>query len=144
MQNLGQLSEADGRYEFRCPEMSLVVRGDHPEWVLLAAYEILATTAKNESDSKIDELKTLQEFEEATEMDIFAEESAAKERFEIIPQCVVQMGRMDYKWTAADGRDKLTSDYDGFPIRRIVDMSLTKNDSFLKNEDGVDMANDTK
>lgn len=143
MKSIGQLSESDGRFEFRIPEMSLIIRGDHPEWVMQAACEIVATTAKNESDSKIDELETLKEFDEATDMDVDAAKFSAKGRFEIIPQCIVSMGRIDYKWVAPDGREKLEGEFDGRPYKRITDMSLTRSDSFLDNEDGVEMAPDT-
>lgn len=144
MKSIGQLTEADGRFEFRVPEMSLVVRGDHPEWVMQAAGEIIATTAKNESDGRIDELETLLEFEEATEMDVSAAKFAVKERFEIIPQCIVSMGRIDYRWIAKNGREKMNGTFDGQPYTRINDMSLTHNDSFLTNEEGVEMASETK
>lgn len=143
MNNIGQLTEADGRYEFRLPELSLVVRGDHPEWVMHAASEIMASVTKNEFDGKIDELETLVEFEEASDMDVQAAKFAMKERFELIPQCIVSMGRIDYKWVAPSGREKLNGEFDGHPITRISDMSLTKNDSFLDNDPGVDMAPDT-
>lgn len=144
MNSIGQLTEADGRYEFRLPEMSLVVRGDHPEWVMQAAGEIMASVTKNEFDGKIDELETLVEFEEASEMDVAAAKFAMKERFEHMPQCIVSMGRIDYRWVAPDGREQLDGQFDGNPVSRISDMSLTKNDSFLKNEPGVDMAPDTE
>ncbi|MEM7520405.1 MAG: hypothetical protein AAF307_05145 [Pseudomonadota bacterium] len=144
MKNIGQLSEADGRYEFRLPEMSLVVRGDHPEWVMHAASEIVASVTKNEVDGKIDELETLVEFDEASDMDVAAAKYAKKERFEIMPQCIVSMGRIDYRWVAPQGREKLNGSFDGQPYTRISDMSLTQNDSFLDNEAGVDMASGTK
>jgi len=144
MKSIGQLTEVDGRYEFRVPGMSLIVRGDHPEWVMQAASEIIATTAKNESDSTLDELETLKEFGEASEMEVDTARYAAKERFQIIPQCVVSMGKIDYKWVAPDGREKLENEFEGQPIRRIADMSLMRNDDFLKNEEGVEMASETK
>jgi hypothetical protein len=144
MKNIGQLIENEGRYEFRMTEMSLIVRGDHPEWVMEAASEIVATTAKNECESKVDELETLLEFEEATETDVSAAKFAMKERFEIVPQCVVSLGRVDYKWAAADGRVQRQDEFGDRPYKRIADMSLTRNDSFLDNDEGVDMASDTK
>jgi hypothetical protein len=60
-----------------------------------------------------------------------------KERFSTIPQCIVTMGRLDYKWAAPEGREAMKAEYDGHPFRRVHDMSLRYDDSFLKNEDGV-------
>ncbi len=137
---LGQLFEADGRYEFRYGDLNLIVRGDHPEWVLQAAGEVLGRTARLEKESLIDELSSLVEFEAATETEVDAAKYALKERFEILPQCIVSMGRMDYRWVAEEARVRLKPEFDSQPIRRIHDMSLTKTDSFLENEPGVDMS----
>lgn len=142
MTEVGQLTEADGRYEFRIPGMGLIVRGDHPEWVMQAASEVLSCTAKLEAESTVEELTSLVEFEEASEIEVEAHKFAMTQRFDTIPQCIVTMGRMDYKWAAPEGREKLGSEYDGHPYRRIHDMSLTFSDSFLKNEDGVETSSD--
>lgn len=144
MKEIGQLVESDGRFEVRIPEMSLIVRGDHPEWVLQAAGEVLMNTAKLESEGRIDELETLVEFEEATETEVESAKFEVKQRFEVIPQCLITMGRMDYRWVASRGREKLAESFDGQPFTRIHDMSLTNSDSFLQNEDGVDMADEPK
>jgi len=140
MKEIGQLFEADGRYEFRYADLNLIVRGDHPEWVLEAASEVLAKSARLEKESMIDELRSLVEFEAATETEVDAAKYALKERFEIIPQCIVSMGRMDYRWAAHAGRERLDREFGDQPIKRIHDMSLTMNDSFLANEPGVDLA----
>lgn len=139
MKEIGQLIECDGRYEFRAPEHSLIVRGDHPEWVMQAASEVIANTAKLASEGEIDELETLVEFDEVSEIEVESAKYAMKERFEIIPQCIVTMGRLDYKWVAQQGRDKLGEEYGHDLYKRIHDMSLTFNDSFVDNEPGVDM-----
>lgn len=139
MKEIGQLYESDGRFEFRAPEHSLIVRGDHPEWVMQAASEVIANTARLTSEGEIDELATLVEFEEATEIEVESAKMAMKERFEIIPQCIVSMGRLDYKWVAQQGREKLGDEFGDNLYRRIHDMSLTYNDSFVENEPGVDM-----
>lgn len=138
MKEIGQLMEADGRYEFRVAEMGLIVRGDHPEWVMQAASEVLGTTAKLEAESKIDELESLLEFEAVNEIEVDSAKFSMKERFETIPQCIVTMGQLDYKWASPEGRERLDAEFDGRPYRRIHDMSLTYNDTFLKNVDGVD------
>ena len=138
MTQIGQLIEADGRYEFRIDGQGLIVRGDHPEWVLLAASEVLGKTAKLEAESKVFELESLVEFEAASEIEVDAAKVEMKDRFETIPQCIVTMGRLDYRWAAPAGREMLAKDFDGHPYKRIHDMSLTYNDTFLANEDGID------
>ncbi|MEL6644573.1 MAG: hypothetical protein AAFQ79_11595 [Pseudomonadota bacterium] len=139
MDEIGQLKEVDGRFEFRHDTLGLVVRGDHPEWVLMAASEIISNTAKIEAEAEVESLVALSEFEEATGIEIDNAKYSLKQRFETIPQCIVSLGKVDYKWATSEGREKLLSDYDGHLIRRIHDMSLTFNDSFLENEEGVVM-----
>lgn len=140
MKEIGQLLESDGRFEFRASEHSLIVRGDHPEWVMQAASEILANAAMMQSEGEVEELETLVEFGEATDIEVDAAKYAIKERFEIIPQCIVSMGRLDYKWVATQGREKLREEFGENIYRRIHDMSLTYNDSLTDNEPGVEMA----
>lgn len=139
MKEIGQLVESDGRFEFRAFEHNLIVRGDHPEWVMQAASEVLGNTARLQSEGEIEELSMLVEFEEATDVEVDAAKYAMKERFEIIPQCIVSMGRLDYKWVATEGREKLAKEFGDNMFRRIHDMSLTYNDTFTENEPGVDM-----
>lgn len=138
MKEIGQLYEADGRFEFRVEERGLIVRGDHPEWVMRAASEVLENTEKLEAESKVDELETLVEFEAATSIEVDSAKYAMKERFETIPQCIVTLGKLDYRWASKEGREMMSKEFDGNTVRRINDMSLTYNDSFLNNEDGVD------
>ena len=61
MKQIGQLIEADGRYEFRLDQKGLIVRGDHPEWVMMAASEVLGQTERLEFESRVDELEALVE-----------------------------------------------------------------------------------
>lgn len=140
MKQIGQLIEADGRYEFRIEEKGLIVRGDYPEWVIKAASEVLETTERMEAESKLDELTSLLEFEAAQPIEVDSAKYTLKQRFETIPQCIVTLGKMDFRWAAKEGRDKLAREFDGHTFKRINDMSLTFSDSFLKNEEGVDMS----
>ncbi len=144
MTQIGQLLETDGRYEFRVEDKALIVRGDHPEWVMRCASEVLANTEKLAAESHVDELESLVEFEAATPIEVDSAKFALKERFETIPQCIVTMGKLDYRWAAQEGREKLKDEFDGHSVKRINDMSLTYNDSFLQNEEGVDMASSPK
>lgn len=135
MDDIGQMKEVDGRFEFRHDGLGLVVRGDHPEWVLMAAAEIISNTAKIEGEAELESLAALAEFDEVSSIEVDSAKFAFNQRFETIPQCIVSLGKIDYKWATAEGRDKLIEEYDGHMVRRIHDMSLTFNDTFLSNED---------
>lgn len=138
METYGRLTKSDGRFEFRCDEMNLVVRGDYAEWVLNAAAEMMDTLARKEMEGRLDELETLCEFGEADPVELDVVKWDMKSRFEILPQCTVTIGSIDYKWIAPEGRDKAEEDFAGHPVKRVQNMALTRNDSFLVNENGVD------
>jgi len=139
MNEIGRLAQADGQYEFRDPSRNLIVRGGHPEWVLLAAAEVISNTARLEAESLLDELSALMEFDAAEPIEVDSARFSLKERFELIPQCIVSLGTMDYKWAAAEGRAKKPSEFGNQPLKRVHDMSLTRSESFLSNEPGVNM-----
>lgn len=139
MNEIGRLAQADGQYEFRDPSRNLIVRGGHPEWVLMAAAEVISNTARLEAESLLDELSALMEFDAAEPIEVDSARFSLKERFELIPQCIVSLGTMDYKWAAAEGRAKKPSEFGNQPLKRVHDMSLTRSESFLSNEPGVDM-----
>ncbi|MFA8442747.1 hypothetical protein [Yoonia sp.] len=144
MKEIGRLSESDGQYEFREPSRSLIVRGEHPEWVLLAAAEVIANTAKLEAESVIEEMNAMVEFEAVAEIEVDSAKYALKERFDLIPQCIVTVGKMDYKWAAPEGRAKKQEEFGDQALKRVHDMSLTRTDSFLKNESDDDMNTQTQ
>ncbi|MEL6838803.1 MAG: hypothetical protein AAFP85_05890 [Pseudomonadota bacterium] len=144
MSEIGSLSESDGQYEFRDPSRSLVVRGEHPEWVLLAAAEVIGNTAKLEAESIVEELNAMVEFEAAEPIEVDSAKYALKERFDLIPQCIVTVGKLDYKWAAAEGRAKKLEEFGDQALKRVHDMSLTRSDSFLQNENGEDISNETQ
>ena len=141
METLGVLTKSGGRYEYRHESLALVVRGDYAEWVLAAAAELMDVIAKREAEGKLEELETLQEFGEAEPIELDSAKFDMQARFEAVPQCLVTMGTMDYRWVAPEGRDQAEGVFDGHPIKRVHDMSLTRNDTFLRNEDGVDTSN---
>lgn len=134
MEDIGYLRENGGRYEFHFPALNLVIRGLFAEWVLESAAELIAHATKMEQEGKLVELETLCEFGEASEMDVDAQKYAVSERFEVVPQTVVSMGALDYRWVSPIGR---TPGQDA-SMHRLQDMSLTRNDTFLKNETDVD------
>jgi hypothetical protein len=139
MNKIGQLRQADGQYEFRDTSRNMIVRGEHPEWVLQAAAEVIGNTAKLEAESVVDELTAMIEFEAAEPMELDSAKYAMKERFDLIPQCIVSLGKMDYRWAASEGRAKDKEEFGDQPLKRVHDMSLTRSQSFLDNEDGVEM-----
>ncbi len=123
----------DGRrYEMTFPEYALTIRGPYIEWVLEAAADIIQNFERTKSESTVDELKMLQEFgdESVSELDVDTAACEQGARFEAIPQCVVTMNEMDYRWVSKVGR----KDDDAAPIKRLHDMSLTRNNSFLRDE----------
>jgi len=137
MNDVGFLRKSGPSYEFHYPEHNLVVRGSYVEWVLEAAAEIIAQTERLKSDGHIEEMKTLAEFGEADEVDVDTALFDANARFEIVPQCIVSMGSMDYRWVSVAGRRAGPEDPEQAMVR-IHDMSRTRNDTFLKNVEGVD------
>lgn len=139
MNQIGQLSESDGQYEYRDQARGLIIRGEHPEWVLQAAAEVIANTARLEAESVVEELTAMLEFEAAEPIEVDSAKYALKERFELVPQCIVSLGKMDYKWAAAEGRAQKPEEFGTQALRRVHDMSMTRSDSFLSNEPGVEM-----
>jgi hypothetical protein len=138
MDTIGVLKMVGGRYEFRSDAAGMTVRGDYAEWVLSAAAEMMEVVARRETEGKIDELETLCEFGEADPVELDSARYDMRSRFEVLPQCTVSMGDMDYRWVAPEGRERLRDEFDGHPMKRVHDMALTRNDSFLENENGVD------
>lgn len=135
MDALGVLKEKGDRFEFHFEDLGLVIRGRYAEWVLAAASEIIAKVARLEAESKLDELNSLVEFGEVDQIDLDAAKFDMKSRFEVLPQCVVSMGSMDYRWADKEARERLVHEFDGHTLKRLVDMSMTRNDSFLQDED---------
>lgn len=142
MEEIGHLRKYENRYEFHYPDLKLVIRGPYAEWVLEAAAEIIQNTHKMQAEGEIEGLKTLIEFEEADAVELDAAEYNANARFETVPQCTVSMGEMDYKWMSVAGREMAGSDFNGYPIKRLHNMALTRHDTFLKNVDGVELRNE--
>lgn len=119
MTQYGQLVETDGRYEFRMDSQGLVVRGDHPEWVMLAASEILAKSARREAESRVSELEALVDFDAATPFDVDSARMAVTHRFATVPQCSVTMGRVDHTWTASGKRAVGQGHTDAAPFPKV-------------------------
>lgn len=140
MEEIGHLRKQDNRYEFHYPAMNLIVRGPFAEWVLEAAAEIIQNTLRLQAEGEIEGLKTLIEFQEAEEISLDAAQYNATAQFETVPQCTVSLGEMDYKWMSSIGRTMDGSDFNGSPIKRLHNMAMTRNDTFLKNVDGVETA----
>ncbi len=137
MDDIGRLTRANGRYEFTFGELDLVVRGAHAEWVLEAATEIIARTARAEADGKLMELETLHDLGETDEIELEIVKQDAQDRFEQIPQCLVSLGTMDYRWISPAGRPRTADPELRQSMERVFDQSKTRTDSFLANVDGA-------
>jgi hypothetical protein len=120
------------RFELHYPEYGLTVRGPHVEWVMEAAADIISRFEKTRMESVVDELTMLKEFGDDTASDVEIETAryGMSARFEIIPQCVVTMNEMDYRWVQSTGRQEGQNS----PMERLQDMSLTRSNSFLANQ----------
>lgn len=135
MDDIGYLRRNADKFEFHFPELGLIVRGPYVEWVLEAAGEVIAQTERMKTEGQLDELKVLTEFGEAEDIDVDSAVFEAETRFEAVPQCIVSMGTLDYHWTSVVGRERSTG---AAGLRRIIDMSKTRTDTFLRNADGVE------
>lgn len=129
MDTIGSLYKEGERFAFSYAPLGLTVRGQFAEWVLEAAAEVIAEAEKHQADSNLEELETLVEFEEASDIDLDIAKSDHKAQFEAVPQCVVTLAESDFRWVSAVGRHTNSK-----PLSRIQDMSLTRNDSFLQDE----------
>jgi hypothetical protein len=116
----------------------MTIKGDFAEWVLSAAAEMLEVVARREAEGRITELEAMCEFGEAEPVELDSARYDQRARFEVLPQCTVSLGDMDYRWVSPEGRKKLNDEFGGHPMKRVHDMALTRNDSFLENENGVD------
>jgi hypothetical protein len=129
---IAYLAKSGSRFELNFPEYALTVRGPYVEWVLEAAAEIISKFERTKAEGIVEEMKMLQEFGDTstTEMDVQAATYEKAGRFETLPQCVVTMNEMDYRWISKEGRkgDEVS------PMQRLHDMSMTRNGTFLHNQ----------
>jgi hypothetical protein len=128
---IAYLAKDGRRFEMTFPEYALTVRGPYIEWVLEAAAEIISGFERTKAECTVEEMQMLKDFGDTGTGDVSIE-SAKYEldvRFETIPQCVVTMNEMDYRWVAKAGRkgDELTA------MQRLHDISLTRGGSVLNN-----------
>lgn len=116
----------NGRYEFSCPSLDLIVRGPHPEWVLEAGADMIAQSEHMRMDGLIEELSVLQDLGDAPEVEVDIARFETKSRFEAVPQCVVSLGVHDFRWVSPAGRQAGEKG-----LQRLFDQSLTRNETFL-------------
>jgi hypothetical protein len=129
---IAYLARDGRRYELKFPEYGLTVRGPYAEWVLEAAAEIIGKLERTKGESLVEELRMLKDFDDGVTTDLDVESAKYEHglRFETIPQCVVTMNDMDYRWVSSEGR----KDEGPQPMQRLHDISLTRNGSFLVNQ----------
>jgi hypothetical protein len=129
---IAYLAKDGRRFELNFPEYALTIRGPYVEWVLEAAAEIIGKVERTKAESAVEEMQMLKDFgdESIGDLEIDSAKYEQATRFETIPQCVVTMNEMDYRWVAKDGRKP----EDQTPMQRLHDISLTRNGTFLTNE----------
>ncbi|MGF1444965.1 MAG: hypothetical protein ACFBRM_02060 [Pikeienuella sp.] len=137
MEEIGRLSKANARYEFMLDDLGLVVRGAHVEWVLEAAADIISKAAKADIEGRLMEIQTLVELGEAEEVDLDIAQYDAGSRFEEVPQCLVTLGTLDYRWTSPHKQPNPHGEGLRDCMERLVDQSKTRHGSFLSNVDGA-------
>lgn len=130
---LATLRKFQGRYELIYPEAGLIVRGHYPEWVMEAAAEILADVEKRRKEGEMEEVSVLVEMGEMPSIELDSLKYEGKARFEIVPQCLVSLGDLDYRWISSAGKSQDSSS-PNTRLKRVHDMSATRNDTFLKDE----------
>jgi hypothetical protein len=124
---IATLSKDGNRFCLNYPDYDISIRGAYAEWVMMAAAEMIARVEKLKLEGSIDEIELTREFLDASEADIQIDSLryAAIKRFDVIPQCVVTMHNTDYRWVARQEGAMPGA------IERLVDSSLTRNNSFL-------------
>ena len=123
-ENVAYLSKIDHRFELTYPEYGLALRGPYAEWLFEAAAEIIQRIEKVKSEGAIQEMEMLAEFGGAEDASIQIDtlKYEAGTRFETVPQCLVALGEMDYRWVAKEAR----APGDNGIGERIHDMLLTR------------------
>jgi hypothetical protein len=128
---IAQMFKEGNRYGMAFPAYNISIRGPYIEWVLLAAAEMIGKIERLKLEGTIEELELMRDFAdgEDSEIQIDAARYAANNRFEVVPQCIVTMHDTDYRWVAkADGGQGM--------MERLLDASLTRNNTFLSNSPG--------
>lgn len=125
---LAQLFKRDARFELVYPEYGLTLRAPYAEWLFEAAAEILTRIEKLRIEGTIEELEMIKEFEDDgvvdTQIDAVKYENG--NRFDVVPQCLVTMGDLDYRWVSPILRDPKIGSFG----QRLHDMSLTRSDNY--------------
>lgn len=103
MMTMRHLGPEHGQYEFRDSSRSLVIRGEHPEWVLQAAAEIIGNCARLESESLVEELTVLHRLGAANLAELTGARVLQRRRFDLSPRCSVSLGPVDYLWASPAG-----------------------------------------
>lgn len=126
MVGIGRLTQVDGVYEFRDPGRSLIVRGAHLEWVLLAAAEIIGDSSRLEGAALVDELTAMVPLGAADAAELAAARVEHRQRFDISPRCGVAFGTVDYVWTAPEGPRLKPDEFAPRPLTLGPEMLVTR------------------
>ncbi|MEM7621050.1 MAG: hypothetical protein AAF228_11420 [Pseudomonadota bacterium] len=131
---LARLNKLDGRFELTYPDYGIRIRAPYAEWVFEAAADIIRRIEKTKTDGDIDELQLMQEIGEGGDemsVQIDAIKYNKNNRFEVVPQCVVSLGDMDYRWVSRNTQAEEQTSFGD----RIHNMAMTRSNSFLVNEE---------
>jgi hypothetical protein len=102
MMTMRQIADDDGQYEFRDSSRSLIIRGAHPEWVLLAAAEVIGNYARLETESLVEELTVMHRMGAANLTELTGIRALQRRRFDLSPRCSVSLGTVDYIWASTE------------------------------------------
>ena len=110
LENEGTVAElvlAYGQYVLSYPKHRLEVRGKYPEWVLMAAAEILGHLSKMNDANELDLKMFANDADDdpiEVEMETEFHRYYMEARYDAIPQCGVTYDGDDYRWVAEPGR----------------------------------------
>lgn len=102
MLGLERIGQVGAACEFRDPSRSMVVRGAHPEWVLLAAAEVIGNLARLQSEALVAELAALRDLGAVGSAEIAAARISHRARFDTSPRCNIAIGPRAYFWSSPD------------------------------------------
>lgn len=126
MLEIGRIGLVNGKYEFRDPSRSLIVRGAHPEWVLQAAAEVIGNFSRLEAESLVEELTVMQGLGAVDQAELVAARVEYRDRFEISPRCNLSLGPVEYLWASQDSPGLKPNETTATPLTLGPDMLVTR------------------
>ena len=122
MINEGYLVQDCGRYVYRNPSRNIVIWGAQPEWVLMAAAEVLSQIERAGAECEIVKRNAARHETPGGTVAAQAAEAALMERFDLLPQCIVSLGPVYYKWTGLEGLALKPHEFMAQAMQRLIDV----------------------